>query len=622
MKHSTNLLWICIALLVMAQACKPSQSDNVIEFNPELHSFSNTHKIHTTHLNWDAAIDFDRKQVSGIATWTFRNDSNARYIHFDTYDLTIKKVKVSGKEVQYFLTPAMKEYGSGLSIPVSPSDTILSIEYFTGPQATALQWLQPSQTSGKKMPYMFTQCESIHARSLLPCQDLPSNRITYEAKLQVPKGMLAVMSAKNPKEKNEEGIYQFTMEIPVPTYLIAIASGDIVYKAIDERCGVYAEPEMLERAWKELSDIPGMMRAAEKLGGPYRWGQYDVLIAPPSFPIGGMENPRLTFATPTIIAGDKSLVSLIAHEMAHSWSGNLVTNARWNDLWLNEGFTTYFERRIMEAIAGKSYTEMLWELGYQDMQSDLDAMGMQGEDTRLKVNLNKRNPGDAFSNIPYEKGAIFLRMLEENTGRAQFDHFMNSYFNARAFQPTTTEQCLQFMDSILFQGDTIRRNKLMVRQWIYEPGLPANCPKINPERFEAVDKQREKYETIGKADELKTEDWTTHEWLQFLRKLKRPQTLERMKALDDHFSLSLSSNSEIADEWFKLSISSNYKEAYDEMASFLSQVGRKKFLEPLYGEMRKNPEHLKMAKDLFARFKNNYHPLTAQKIEGILNSGK
>jgi aminopeptidase N len=619
MSNYARLSYLMLSFLLV-QSCKPKDSENTLVFNDELHSFANTKQVHTTHLNWDAAIDFDRKQVSGTATWNFVNDSNAHYIHFDTYDLTIKKVKVNNKESQYFLSPMLEEYGSGLSIPIQQGDTVVSIEYFTGPQATALQWLKPEQTAGKQLPYMFTQCESIHARSLLPCQDLPSNRITYEAKLQVPKGMLAVMSAKNPIEKNKEGIYTYQMEIPVPTYLIALAVGDIEYKAIDERSGVYTEPSMLDAAWKELSDIPMMMTAAEKLGGPYRWGKYDVLIAPPSFPIGGMENPRLTFATPTIIAGDKSLVSLIAHEMAHSWSGNLVTNARWDDLWLNEGFTTYFERRIMESISGKSYTEMLWELGYQDMQSDFKDMGQNGEDTRLKVNLKKRNPGDAFSNIPYEKGAIFLRMLEEQTGREKFDAFMNAYFSEHAFKPTTTEQCLAFMDRNLFNGDSNRRNALKVRQWIYETGLPDNCPKINPERFVLVDQQRALLESGAPVSALNTLGWTTHEWLQFLRKMPRPTKIEWMTDLDQRFQLTKSTNSEIADEWFKLSIASNYQEAFDEMEIFLSQVGRKKFLEPLYLEMKKTPENLKMAQRIFAKYRNNYHPQTASKIEKILNA--
>ncbi len=608
----------CLAFLIFISSCKPTDSENVIELNPKMHTFSNYDKVTTKHLDWDVNVDFKHKNIAGIATWTFENKSKSKYIIFDTYDLTIKKIKVNGKDVQYFQTPMIDDYGSGLSIPITEKDTIVSIEYNTGQKATALQWLSATQTAGKVLPYLFTQCESIHARSLLPCQDVPANRITYHAVVGVPNGMMAVMSAKNPTMKNPEGIYEFDMEIPVPTYLIALAVGDIEYKAIDNRSGVYTEPSMLAKATAELSDIPAMMKAAEELGGPYRWGNYDVLVAPPSFPIGGMENPRLTFATPTIIAGDKSLVSLIAHEMAHSWSGNLVTNATWDDLWLNEGFTTYFERRIMEKITDKSYVDMQWELGYQDMQSDLTTMGMDSADTRLKVNLNKRHPGDGFSNIPYEKGAVFIRLLEETIGRKQFDIWLNNYFNKFAFKPTTTEDCLKFMDEELFKGDTALKNNIQVNRWVYEPGLPDNCPRSNPTRFIEVDKNRTNFEQQTAARNLITKNWTTHEWLQFLRKLPHPLTADKMKDLDETFHFTVSTNSEIADEWYKLCIASNYEVAFPAMEQFLTNVGRKKFLEPLYGEMIKTEKGKSMAKAIFEKAKPNYHPQTAEKIEKML----
>lgn len=609
------ILFIGVAVFI---SCKPSSSENTIELNAAMHSFSNYDKVQTTHLDWDVKVDFKHKHIAGIAKWKFKNLTKSNYIHFDTYDLILKNVKVNGKSVQYFQTPMNKDFGSGLSIPIRETDSIVSIEYRTGQKATALQWLSATQTAGKKLPFLFTQCESIHARSLLPCQDVPANRITYNAIVDVPEGMMAVMSAKNPTEKNADRIYRFDMEIPIPTYLIALAVGDIAYKPIDARCGIYTEPAMLDKAAAELSDIPAMMKAAEELGGKYRWGKYDVLIAPPSFPIGGMENPRLTFATPTIIAGDKSLVSLIAHELAHSWSGNLVTNATWNDLWLNEGFTTYFERRIMEKITDKSYTDMLWELGYQDLESDLIAMGKDSADTRLKVDLTHRHPGDAFSNIPYEKGAVFIRLLEESVGRTKFDPWLNNYFSHFAFTPTTTEECLRYMDTTLFRNDTSLKTKIQVTRWVYEPGLPENCPRSKPERFIHVDEKRIAFEQNGNATEIQPNKWTTHEWLHFLRGLPRPLDLEKMNSLDKTYNLTESTNSEIADEWYKLSINSNYRHAFAAMEQFLTQVGRKKFLEPLYTEMLKSKEGRKMALDIFENAKPNYHPQTAEKINTIL----
>lgn len=602
----------------MLSSCKNTNlKDDSIKFNDEEHTYSNIDSVRTKHLSWVATVDFARKQVNGTATWSFENKGHSKFIHFDTYDLTIKNITVNGRKSNYYQTPFMEEYGSGLSIPIQDGDSIVSIEYNTGREATALQWLAPEQTAGKKMPYLFTQCESIHARSLIPCQDAPKNRITYDAKLTVPKGMLALMSAKNPTQKNEEGIYDFKMDIPVPTYLIAMAIGDIEYKAIDARSGVYTEPSMLQACADELSDIPSMIAVAEKLGGPYRWGKYDVLIAPPSFPIGGMENPILTFATPTIIAGDKSLVSLIAHELAHSWSGNLVTNANWNDLWLNEGFTTYFEKRIMENISDRSYVDMLWELDYQDLQNTLKDLGNDNPDTRLRVDLKGRHPGDAFSDIPYVKGAYFLRMLEENLGRAKFDAFLNQYFNHHAFTPTNTANCLAFMDQHLFGGDTLARNKLKVREWIFGTGLPDNCPHVIPQRFETVNTLREEFEKSSVLEPSTTQSWTTHEWLQFLRKLPRPTSITQLSYLDSKYSLSQTKNSEIACEWYKLGVASNYESCYVHLETFLARVGRKKFLEPLYMELLKNSNTNKKAATIFEKSKSNYHPQTAEKIGGL-----
>ena len=601
-------------------ACQSTSKTPPIPFNKYTSSYSNFDSVTCTKLDWTAKVDFEKKQITATAVWHFKNTTQAPNIRLDAYDLTIHKVVVNGREVKFFLSQFNEEYGSGLSIPLSSDDSIVSIDYTTGSKAKALQWLNPEQTAGKVKPYLFTQCESIQARSLVPCQDVPAIRITYKADVQVPKGMLALMSAKNPIEKNPSGNYQFEMELPVPSYLIALAVGDIEYKAIDARSGVYTEPVLLEKAANELSDIPQMMQAAESICGPYRWGKYDVLVAPPSFPIGGMENPRLTISTPTIIAGDKSLVSLIAHEMAHSWSGNLVTNSNWKDIWLNEGYTTYFERRIMEKVSGKSYNDMLWELGYQDMLSDFETFGINHADTKLCLDLNGRNPENAFSNIPYEKGAIFLKTLEENCGRTKFDKYLNEYFNSYAFQSMNTELALKFMDQKLFDGDTLFRNKLKVREWIYGPGLPDNFVPTNPSRFIAVDSLRISFEKTGIISSVELKNWTTHEWLHFLRKLVRPQSLSSMTYLDQNFNLSKSQNSEIAAEWFKLSIASNYAIAYPEMEKFLSKVGRKKFLEPLYGEMKKSKENSEMAQRIFAASKKNYHPLTAIKISKLLNA--
>ncbi|MBL0047922.1 MAG: M1 family metallopeptidase [Bacteroidetes bacterium] len=611
--------YLLLFLILSLAACKQKQAQPTISLNKRMSTYSNYDSVRTTHLQWDAAVDFETRQIHATATWSFKNKTKTKFIRFDSYDLNVKSVKVNDRKVDFFVGTFNAEYGSGLVIPIEENDSLVSIEYTTGPKAKALQWLEPTQTAGKKRPFLFTQCESIQARSLLPCQDVPAIRITYNANVQVPKGMLALMSAKNPQHKNESGRYAFQMEIPIPSYLIALAVGDIEYKAIDARSGVYSEPIMLEKSANELSDIPRMMQAAEAICGPYRWGNYDVLIAPPSFPIGGMENPRLTFSTPTIIAGDKSLVSLIAHEMAHSWSGNLVTNATWDDIWLNEGFTTYFERRIMESISGKSYTDMLWEQGYQDMESDYAALGANNPDTRLRLDLNNRNPENAFSNIPYEKGAIFLKVLEEQIGRKKFDAYLNEYISKYAFTPITTQACLDFMEEKLADGDTSIFNNLHIKEWVFGTALPNSFVHENPTRFEVVDKVREAFENSVEMSTIQAKEWTTHEWLQFLRKLNRPQPLAKLEKLDADFNLTETGNSEIAAEWFKLSIASGYTTANPAMERFLGSVGRKKFLEPIYRELLKSADGKARAQKIFDQSQANYHPLTAIKIRQILD---
>jgi leukotriene-A4 hydrolase len=599
-----------------------STKEIVNEFEIKNHSYSNYQDVTPSHLEWNAVINFDKKELQGIATWHFKNTNNASKIILDINALRIGAVEVNGKKVEFKISEPFKYLGSALSFNINKDDSICSITYIADTNSTAIQWLTPAQTAGKKLPYLFTQCEAISARSLVPCWDAPAVRITYNAHLQVPVGMMAVMSAKNPTQNSVDGKYDFVMDTPIPTYLIALAVGDIAYQPINAMCGVYAEPSVLPGAAKELSDIPQMIAAAEKLAGPYRWGKYDVLVQPPSFPIGGMENPKLTFATPTILAGDKSLVSLIAHELAHSWSGNTVTNANWNDLWLNEGFTTYFERRIMENLKGKEYVDMLWELSYQDMQADIKDLGATSLDTRLKVNVNGRDPEDGFSNIPYEKGAHFLWLIEKTVGRENFDKVMVKYFNNNAFKPMTTEMALQFLDENLFKDHADWKKTIDIDAWVFGPGIPANCPRPGDAKFKYVDSVRNdflKTNSITKTDAIA--NWSTHEWLQFLRKLPRNISIENMQKLDGTFNLTETKNSEIAFEWYMLSLNTNYTKAYNNIGKFLTRVGRKKFVKPIYTEMlkgeHKTDEQSKLAKSIFENAKQNYHPATMKAVQEL-----
>jgi leukotriene-A4 hydrolase len=622
LKHySLAALFIC-----SLAACNTGTSENKSEQQTtdtvaavkDLHTQSNADEVTMKHLSLDVNVDLTGRKIAGVAHWQIENKAKVKTLKLDTYDLAIDSVTVDGAKAEYTLDSFVEHLGSRLNIPVAENSSRVSIYYKTGENATALQWLTPQQTLGKKHPFLYTQSESIYARSWIPCADGPGIRYTYDARVTVPKGLMALMSAENPKQLSDSGVYHFRMEIPVPAYLMALVVGDISFKAIDERTGVYAEPNMLEKVHYEFAETGKMVQAAEKLYGPYRWGRYDVLVLPPGFPIGGMENPRLTFCTPTVIAGDRSLVNLIAHELAHSWSGNLVTNATWNDFWLNEGFTVYFERRISEAMNGKSYVDMLWELGYQDLEKEVADLGPDSKDTWLHIDLAERDPDDGLTDIAYEKGALLLRLIEEHVGREKFDVFLRKYFDEHAFKTIHTEQFLAYLRKNLLNNDKALEEKLNIKAWVYGPGIPANCPRADQERFNKVNAEREKFLKGTDAAALATQNWTTHEWLHFLRKMPKPLTKEQMVNLDKAYKFTYSGNSEIADLWFIMSVAAGYETAYPELEKFLSAVGRRKFLEPLYEEMM-NTGKQEMAKRIYAKYKVNYHPLAQTTLDKLIN---
>lgn len=583
------------------------------------HTQSNADSVKVTHLQLDIAVSFDEKKIKGSARWDFQNLTKSNSIVFDSQDLTIDSVILDdGSKAPFTLGKADSILGSALRIPIKETNKSLTIYYQTGAHPIALQWLEPAQTFGKKKPFLYTQSESIYARSWIPCQDGPGIRYTYDAKVQVPKDLLALMSAENPQKKSEDGIYTFKMDKPVPAYLMALAVGDIGFSAVDDRTGVYAEPAILPKARKELEDIGTMVHTAEKLYGPYRWGRYDVLVLPSGFPIGGMENPRLTFATPTILAGDKSLVNLIAHELAHNWSGNLVTNATWNDFWLNEGFTIYFERRITEATYNKDYVDMLWELGYQDFKTAVDDLGAKSKDTWLKLDLKGRDPDIGLTDIAYEKGAAFLYLIEKTVGRENMDKFLRGYFDSHAFKTINTEEFIVYLHDNLLKQNPEWEKKIDIDAWVYGPGIPADCPRAGQVRFKNAENQVTAFTGGQPASKLDTKGWSTFEWMHFLRHLPKDLSVEKMADLDKTFHFTTTGNSEIADLWFLQAIRSHYEPAYPNMKKFLYVTGRQKFLEPLYKAMKATPDGTTMANEIYKTARPNYHPLAQKKIDEML----
>ncbi len=618
-----NLIFLLAIILTLSStSCKNDHKSSVFEKTEsttpmDLHSFARPESAVVKHLSLDLFVDFPSKKISGTASYDIEVKQGADSIILDTRDLDIQKVTVDGQETTFKLGANQEWLGQPLAIPVHVNSKKMVITYATRPGAEALQWLEPSQTTGKKYPYLFTQGQAILTRTWIPIQDSPGIRLTYDAKISVPEELMAVMSASNPQTKTADGIYTFKMEQPIPAYLIALAVGDLQFEAIGKRTGVYSEPSIVHNAAVEFSDMEKMVEAAEALYGPYQWERYDVIVLPPSFPFGGMENPRLTFATPTILAGDKSLVALIAHELAHSWSGNLVTNETWNDFWLNEGFTVYFEQRIMEALYGKPYTDMLTSLGYQGLKATVGEL--DPKDTHLFLDLKGRSPDDGMNDIAYEKGAHFLMMLEAKAGRPAFDAFLKKYFDEHKFQSMSTSRFLEYLNANLLEPNHLDVN---VDEWVYGPGLPTNIPVVVSENFAKVDIQAANFIKGQPAPSLNTTGWSSHEWLHFILALPDSLSTVQMKDLDKSFGFTKTGNNEIKDAWFKLAINQGYgKEILPSIRSFLVNVGRRKYLTPLYGAMIEKGM-IADAKSIFAEARPNYHSVSYNTIQGMLDKAK
>jgi aminopeptidase N len=612
-----------LVALLLAAACRneqPAQTATTAAPPPpaaaanvqDPHSYARPSEARVEHIALDLTVDFAKKQLSGTADLRIHKEAGATTLMLDTHHLDIRKVTLQPGNVaaQFKLAPADPILGSALEIPIQADTTNVAIEYSSNPDANALQWLEPAMTSGKKHPFLLSQSQAILARTWVPCQDTPSVRFTYDATLHVPKELMAVMSAENSQARNESGVYQFRMTNPIPSYLLAIAVGDLEFRPFDTRSGVYAEPAVIEAAAREFTDTPKIIQTAESLYGPYRWGRYDMLVLPPSFPYGGMENPRLTFLTPTVIAGDKSLVSLISHELAHSWSGNLVTNATWNDFWLNEGFTTYFEHRITEKLYGREYSEMLWLLGITEVKVELATL--PEKDQHLALDLAGRDPDDA-PGIAYEKGALFLRLLEETAGREKWDSFLRTYFDTFAFKPMDTKTFEQYLKAQL--PDVVQ--KVDIDAWIHGPGLPPNVPQPHSEAFAKVEAQAKAFDEGATAASLKTDGWVSHQWVHFIQALAK-LTPERMADLDKRFHFSDSGNSEVLSAWLEKSIDVRYKAAYPAIERFLTSQGRRKFLRPLYEKLAKDPEDLAFARKIYKVARPTYHPVSQGTIDTIL----
>ena len=591
----------------------------------DVHSFATPADVRVRHVDLDLEVDFEARVIRGTATLRVERiaKDTSKPLVLDTRGLTVEAVDASSdgkafEKTAFELGKADPILGQALTVQVPPAVAAVRVRYATGPKAAALQWLSPNQTAGKKHPLLFTQSQAIDARSWVPLQDSPAVRFTYSAASPHAQGLARGHERRattRPRSARATTGSRCRSRYRRTCWRWQWATSSSARSAPGPACT--RSPPVVNRAATEFSDMEEFLKACEKLYGPYRWGRYDVLVMPPSFPYGGMENPRLTFASPTVLAGDKSLVALLAHELAHSWSGNLVSNATWSDFWLNEGFTVYLERRIMEAVYGKARADAEATLGRRSLEREMAELPKG--DQVLHIDLTARAPVDGLTDVPYEKGALFLRHLESVYGRERFDAFLKGYFEHFAFRSITTAEFVAYLEQHLLKGDPERAARTKVAEWLREPGLPADAPNPSAASLTKVEEAAQAFATGKmKAAELPGKVWIAQEWMHFLTALPRDVGREKLAALDAEFHLTKSTNSEVIFQWLLLAVRNGYEPAAGRLEAFLTEQGRRKFLKPLYEELVKTPAGKERAVAIYRKARPQYHPVSVETVDAIV----
>ena len=575
---------------------------------PDPHSFAETSQPQTKSIELALRLDFEAQRIEGEVALRF-HAPGAGPLDLDTRDLRIFAVtSLSGAPLPFTLAAPDPILGARLRIELPAGSSGVRVRYATSPHATALQWLAPAQTAGGAQPFLFSQCQPIHARSVIPLQDSPAVRITVtSARFTVPARLRTLMAAafQGRELHGDQAVDLFEMPQPIPPYLLAFAVGDLVERPLSPRCSIWAEPSVADSAAHEFAEVERMLTAAEQLFGPYEWQRYDVLVMPPSFPYGGMENPRLTFVTPSLLAGDRSLANVIAHELAHAWTGNLVTNASANDFWLNEGFTVYAERRILEALEGRELSEMHAAIGRHDLELSLRRFAKTPELTLLRTALEGVDPDEAYSNIPYEKGYLLLRRLEELGGRAPWDAFLRAYMSKFRFQSITTQQFLDFLEERM-PGLAARAHAL---EWIDQPGLPEDAPR--PRSAKLLDLQ-----ALAASGGLPLTALTPTELLVYLQTLPASLSAEALQTLDARFGLSARKSLELRHTFVLAALRAGLPGAVEAARRVALETGRMKYLRPIYQQLAKSDRAA--AERIFAEARVGYHHIARAVVGGLL----
>ena len=604
-------------------------------------SLSNTDEFVCKHLNWKVLVDFVSRKLSCSAKLNFEclKDS-VKTLVLDSRDLSVNDVLLEDakQHLNFKVKSSVKPFGAPLEIEIpeqlSKRGTVFTIciEYETSPNASALDWLEPSQTAGKKHPYLFTQCQAIHARSILPCQDTPSIKFTYDAEVTVPSELVALMSAVKLNEGTEGNKRKchFEQKVPIPSYLLALVVGALEFRDVGPRSKVWSEKEMIEKAAYEFAEIDKMLLTAESLMGPYVWGRYDLIVLPPSFPYGGMENPCLTFVTPTLLAGDRSLTGVAAHEITHSWTGNLVTNRTWEHFWLNEGFTRFLEAKIISALEGEEMRQLQGIGSWKYLQDSIDTFGANNPLTALVPKLQGVDPDDSFSSVPYEKGFAFLYYIEHLVGGQElFNKFLKNYIENFKYKTIITSDFKEYLYS--YFHDKVEAgvfDAIDWETWLHKPGMPPVrvVDMFDTSLVDVCIKLTERWLKASSDDltEFSKEDlkeFSSRQIIEFLSQLltKEPLPLSHIQAMQKAYNLNSYGNSEIRFRWLRLCVRVGWEDSFPLVVEFLLEQGRMKFVRPLYREMYKSEKSKELAIKTFKDNRQIYHKIASAMIEKDLH---
>ena len=604
----------------------------------DISTFSNFEQIRQTNLEINFNIDFKQKLVNGLVKIYFQALKDGEVIVLDTKALKINSVIDSdtGEDLEYILDTQYELESLGVPLKIyreyNKDDFItLLISFTTTEQGTSIQWLTPEQTSGKKYPYMFTQGESIINRELFPTQDTPSVKTPVTVGITVEKPLYAVESGLYQKkiDNGDTTTFFYYQKVPIPSYLIAIAAGAIEQRVITDRIKVYGEKEIVDKAAGEFEDIENLIQAAESYLFPYEWGEYNILVMPPSFPYGAMENPTLTFSMPSIISGDKSLVSLLSHEISHSWCGNLVTNKDWSNFWLNEGFDVFMETKIQEILGGKELAK-LHGLTYKYLLSDtINSVGASRSFSSLHPYLVGRHPDDAFNVIPYLKGFIFLYYLEGLVNIKEnndiFRKILRNYFTKFKYQSITYEDFKELFiakvkEELPEEAEGIL-SQIEWEKWIEAPGYPPIDVDFSNEYDKTV---KEKIELFyqNKLEEDFVEifkNWHMDVKQSFLSTIYiSDKILDEVQYnyLTNVLDLKEGYNSHLRYEYYLIILTkSNILEdkIKQDLIEYLGTIGRINYLRDLYPAFYKKDKDA--ALETFEKYKNFYHPMVVKYVE-------